>query len=344
MCLGIVMPCAAQKARKWRGAPINFDSKSPDTVTNLDQLLSKPANRRQLDAETGSALQPLFPKDSLEGMPAPTYIPGNRPIIMDRRAKQKLERDKNWMWMSPEDLITGQALDDKLLSDPSAAEDEKKKLSPMEAWFLHQDRQTKDSLDKNDKSDRQDENLRAKERRDDTEDTTAADDSALPGGLKATHDDLKKQLNQLKNDLGASSAASPSTRGVAFDVFALGDKPLSVEETKKHDQLINQFRELYHLPSSPNPDLFKGANPLAESSRAAVAPASSLSGFSNPSRHDAFDSQLGSSGSFTPFSSGFSDSFAKGFTPSSQPVIQKFDLQPKITPPTPTFGPPRRVF
>jgi hypothetical protein len=346
LCLGIAMPCGAQqKARKWRGAPINFDSKSSDPITNLNQLINKPDSRRQLDAESGSALQSLFPKDSFDGMPAPSYVlPGNRPIVIDRRAKEKLEREKNWMWMSPEDLVAGQGMDDKLKDDPFGAEDGRKKLTRMETWFLHQDRQTKDSLDKKDKSDRSDENSKSKERRDDADDTNASDDSILPGGVKATHDDLKKQLNQLKNDLGANATASPSTRGFAFDVFALGDKPLSAEEKKHHDQLMNQYSELYRSPSSPIPDLFKDANPLAETPRAAVAPIPSLGGFSNPSRRDAFDSQLGSSGSFIPLSSGFSDSFARGFTPLSQPVIQKFDVQPKVTPPTPTFGPPRRVF
>src|ERR1035441_1606605 len=76
------------------------------------------------------------PKSSLEGVVAPPPRPPAESVIQSKRVRELLERRKNWVFMTPEDLLAGPTVDD-ILKTPQydANGEEKKELSPMLAYY-----------------------------------------------------------------------------------------------------------------------------------------------------------------------------------------------------------------
>ena len=113
ICLGAtilvlsgLLVCNAQPGGKQRGRPIEFSvPRSDEVTTNLHQLMSKPDGLKQLEEDLYKPLQLFAPQSSLDGVVALPTRPPPTPVIQNKRVKEMLERRKNWVFMSPEDLL-----------------------------------------------------------------------------------------------------------------------------------------------------------------------------------------------------------------------------------------------
>src|ERR1035438_7832501 len=78
----------------------------------------------------------LAPKGSLKGVVAPPVRPPATSAIQSKRAKELLERRKNWIFSPPEDLLAGPTVDGILKSPRYDANgQEKKDLPPMLEYY-----------------------------------------------------------------------------------------------------------------------------------------------------------------------------------------------------------------
>ena len=122
ICCGLVvvavislLPCGAQTGGRQRGRSIEFsEPKSDEVTTNLHQLTSKKDGLKQLEEDLYAPLQMFTPKSSLEGVAAPLPRPPAGSVIQSKRAKELLERRKNWVFMTPEDLLAGPTVEEIL--------------------------------------------------------------------------------------------------------------------------------------------------------------------------------------------------------------------------------------
>src|ERR1041385_6328737 len=96
---------ASQAAERGRGKPIEFSDRKPDEVTtNLNQMGSHKVGLQQLEDDLGKPFQTFKPGSSLDGVFTPPMRPPSGPSVPSKRARELMEKQKNWIFMTPEDL------------------------------------------------------------------------------------------------------------------------------------------------------------------------------------------------------------------------------------------------
>ena len=127
LSVSLSLVCSAQPAGNGRGRSIEFSApRSDEVTTNLHQLTSKKDSLRQLEEDLYKPLQSFAPRGSLDGVIAPPVRPPSTTVIQSKRAKELLERRKNWIFMTPEDLMNGPTTE-QLLKTPEYGADGKEK-------------------------------------------------------------------------------------------------------------------------------------------------------------------------------------------------------------------------
>src|SRR5258708_1605842 len=172
-----------------RGRPIEFsDRKSNEVTTNLNQMGSRRDGLRQLEDDLGKPFQTLSPRSSLDGIFTPPIRQPSAPNVPSKRAKELMERQKNWIFMTPEDLAGAPTEGDIFkLREYDKDGQEKKKSSPLERFMEKQKAERKGTLKKSgSKEDDLEMSLTGKDRK------LEHDDSALPEGLRESEQALKK--------------------------------------------------------------------------------------------------------------------------------------------------------
>src|ERR1039457_5517340 len=98
--------CGAQAADRRGARSIEFSPPIADEVTTNLHQLNKKESLKQMDEDLYQSFRSSFnQKSSLEGVTAP---PPQRPapsLIESKRAKDLLERRRNWVFMRPGDLV-----------------------------------------------------------------------------------------------------------------------------------------------------------------------------------------------------------------------------------------------
>src|SRR5260221_9952051 len=167
---------------KEHGRSIEFsERKSDEVTTNLNQMGSRKDGLRQLEDDLGKPFQTFNPRSSLDGVFNIPMRQPNAPAIQSKRAKELIEKQKNWIFMSPEDLAGAPTEADILkLREYDKDGQEKKKSSPLESFMeKQQTERNKSGLKKTDsKDDDLDLTLTGKDKK------LGRDDSALPEGLR----------------------------------------------------------------------------------------------------------------------------------------------------------------
>lgn len=130
----VVIPGAALAQE--RGRSIEFSApKSDELSTNLHQLTSKKDSLKQLEEDTYKAIQSFSGMGSLDGVPADPINP-NRIVVSTKQIKDAMDRKKNYLWMTPEQLVPSVKVEDLLkLPDYGLDGRDKKSLSPMELYY-----------------------------------------------------------------------------------------------------------------------------------------------------------------------------------------------------------------
>src|SRR6266853_3293027 len=140
----LLLACNSRAGEPPHGRPIEFsDPKSAEITTNLNQLSTKRGGLRDLEVDLTKSFQQGFSsRSSLDGIAEQQiryYSPA--PIIRIKKAKELLEREKNWALMSPEDLTRGPT-PEEIFNLPDYGPDgkEKKTRSAVELFYERQER------------------------------------------------------------------------------------------------------------------------------------------------------------------------------------------------------------
>jgi hypothetical protein len=317
------------------GKPVKYSDptdkeESPGATTSQSQkeLLER------LQVTTGNR------KTSLDGLPAPSVIPPSRPAVQDSKTQEMIDRRKDWIFSTPEQLILGRDKNSTSETESTSTsmgtdDGNKQKLTPMEEFYLNLLRPA----------------AAAKPTRTDTDrDEKAKDDSRAPAGLRDKEDQLK-QLILSETPANTSPSSLSGVRADGFDFLGIRNTP-DPEQTLAQKARAEEYRQLYGMQSPqasmkellfPTVKAPESTSPLSSDlSQSGISLPDSLKA-SEPSSIFAPQVQVG----MIPTAPQIADVNARALNPAilsagSMRVDPK-PVQPNLTPPRPTFQAPRRI-
>jgi hypothetical protein len=285
-----LLVCSARAAERQRGRPIEFSvPRSGEVTTNLHQLTNKKDGLRQLEEDLYKPLQSFTPKSSLEGVVAPSVRPPAPSVMQNKRVKELLERRKNWVFMTPEDLVGGPTVDEILKTPQFGADGQEKKDLPAFERYYQRLAAKRPAMNKPTQAG--DDELFGAPRKSNPQDNLASpDDSDLPSGLRESAEALKKLFEPGGND-------SPFARATAHsdfsDTFGLGANTLSKEQLHEHQKFMDEYRSVVD-PSWRPPAVATPGNPLAivaDTAPSAGKPPAVLPSLPSPAPRRGLDAQ-----------------------------------------------------
>ncbi|HSU55332.1 MAG TPA: hypothetical protein VLT36_14845, partial [Candidatus Dormibacteraeota bacterium] len=105
------------------------------TSTNSSSSLPKPDGLRELEKSLLGPLEAISPKSSLDGVGASMHPLGPVPS-QNRKVREELERRKDWVFMTPEQLVGAPSADDLLgVHDKDKDAKRKEKMSPLDSYI-----------------------------------------------------------------------------------------------------------------------------------------------------------------------------------------------------------------
>ncbi len=340
MAFSGLLVCSALAGGRERGRPIEFsEPRSDEVTTNLHQLTSKKDGLKQLEEDLYKPLQSFAPKDSLEGVTAPPPRTRPAPVIQSKRAKELLERRKNWEFMNPEDLMAAPTLED-ILKTPKleTVKQPDKDLQPLERYYMNL--AGKKALAKTPDPSKDADLFGPASKAKPRDQQGSSDDSDLPSGIRESALALQQMFQQ-------GSADDPFVRdvgrGTPADPFGLGTVALSKDQVSQHEKLMNEYHATID-PSWHPPTIESAANPaagLAEAAQPAKNPVPGLGGDSSLAPRKGLEAQWDiTSPILGP--AGLPDVNAKALGQTRPPPpVMKYE-PPKVVAPTVTA--PKRAF
>jgi hypothetical protein len=314
-------------------------------LTNLSPFKENSDRLPQLEPRQQDMLDFLKPDSSMDGLPLlpPQYL------IPNHRLKERLERQKNWGAMTPEEILLDESnpfstssTDDR--SKPAARQSKDKDKQSESDYSASGRRARMSDTD----SSRDSDWSSASRKREDKSDSF--DDEALPANVRATERELQEKL---RGGAELSPFANAQRPDAGFSTFSAPDNQRSrwLEQVAHNKAVMEQFKQTLQSPSSLpgflNPTLPSGValNPF-ESSVDSKPGLDMLQfaplGRSPFSQSDGLGfSFFGTPASITPTLSG--DSLGSQSSLFTQPTAQPAQ-QPTVAPPTPTFVFPKRAF
>src|SRR6266478_76356 len=231
---GLLLACHGRAADTPHGRPIEFsDPKSAEITTNLNQLNIRRGGLRDLEVDLTKSFQQGFSsRSSLDGIaeqPIRFYSPA--PIIQSKKAKELLERKKNWVFMNPEDLTSGPT-PEEIFNLPEYGPDgkEKKQRSAVELYYERQERENRATPAKRDR-DRDSEDLfTARKHAGSRDDADSKDLTALSGELSESERAVRRALADSKPSDNPS--APDSNQGTFSDIFKLGNNTSASDQSE----------------------------------------------------------------------------------------------------------------
>jgi hypothetical protein len=287
---GLVAGCA-QAADRPPARNLEFsETNRAAMVTNPSELGGKKDGLGRLEEELNRSFEDFSLKNSLEGARARRARTLPPPVIQNKQVQQLLDRRKDWIFMTPEEMMAIPKAEDLLKpSEYGPDGQEKKKVSPMERFYEGLNRQGAGGL-----------NAGAAGGPDPLGPPKETDplDSLVPrDGEERLPSGVKNSYQKLRGMLGTGSSASvltPAlTHGTLSDIFGLGgDNNPSPDQIRAHEDYMKRYQELLGgtAPASSTDPL----NPLggtAPSPAAGGLPAPSV-----PSHLSSFDPQFAKPG------------------------------------------------
>jgi len=248
----------ARGAGKERGRPIEFSApRSSQVATNLQPGMSRPDSLRQLEEDSFKPMQPLAPQSSLDGVVVLPTRPAATPAIQSKRVKEMLERRKNWVFMSPEDLVSAPTVEG-ILNAPARGPDgrEKKESPALEGYYERQ--AAKRSAANNPAQSKDDELFGARSKANSREEPDVQEDSDLPSSLRESAETLKKMLGPGGSD---NPIAQEALHGSLSDTFGLGNNTPSKEQIQYNKKYMDEYRSVLDASWQP-PAVAVPGNPL----------------------------------------------------------------------------------
>jgi hypothetical protein len=254
-----LLVCSTQAAGRPRGRAIEFSApRSDEVTTNLHQLTNKKDGLRQLEEDLYKPLQTFTPKSSLEGVVAPSARPPSPSAIQNKRVKELLERRKNWVFMTPEDLLGGPTVDEILKTPQYGADGQQKKELPSFERYYQSLGAKRPAANK--PSQAGDDELFGSPRKSHPQDNADShDDSNLPSGLRESAEALNKLFEPGASDSPFARSASHSRLS---DAFGIETTALSKEQLREHKKFMEEYRSLVD-PGWRSPAVAIPGDPLA---------------------------------------------------------------------------------
>ena len=286
-----VLMCSAQSKGSQRVRPIEFSApRSDEVTTNLHQLTSRKDGLKQLEEDLYAPLQSFTPRSSLEGVMVPPPRAAAPSPVQSKRAKELLERRKNWMFMTPEDLLAAPTVEQILKTPERGLDGLEKKDSP--AMERYHERLTAKRPAKRQPAQPFEESLSNLARKPSSSKTDPGREEAdLPTGLKESTQELKTLFEGSDNPSPFSEAAR--SRSLS-DPFGFGTKPPSQDQVLEHKKRMDQYHTLvdstWHPPTVQS--LGSTLPTLADLSQPAEKPMAPSPGFSSSSAFKALNAQM----------------------------------------------------
>jgi hypothetical protein len=320
--------CSAHAGGKERGRSIDFsESRSDEVTTNLHLLTSKKDSLKQWEEDLYQPLHSFAPKSSLEGVVAPPARPPAGSVIQNKRVKELLERRKNWVFMTPEDLLAAPTVEEILQAPPDPATGpDKKELPPLERYYQ---RLAARQSGKNLNQSRNEDLFSPPKTSNPREQPDSRDDSNLPSALRDSALALKQIVEP---DASEGPFAGGGTRDTFSDPFSLGGNTLSREQTLDHKKLMDEYHSLVDPSWQPSAAAIP-AYPLpgvAEAARPAGNPVAGPGGLPGPAIFNPLEVQM--------------EITHPQLGPAPLPDVNAQALgQPRSAPPSPTVESPKLV-
>lgn len=229
-----------------RGRSIGFSTpKSDELSTNLHQLTSKKDSLKQLEEDAYKTFQAFTPGGSLDAVAVNPIRPPATPAVPSKRLKEKLDRQKNLLWMTPDDLMAKTSVEEILKVKEYGPDGREKNDKPsMERFYDHMGDQTKtkpansfNSLVSND-----DEEATSLFGSKQPHDRALGSDMILPGDLKDSAQALKKLFD---DDSDEKINGPKPVRPTFNNAFGLSDPTLlSREKELEHKKVMDEFRTI----------------------------------------------------------------------------------------------------
>jgi hypothetical protein len=329
------------------GRRIDFSQPtSPNDVVSTNRSPFKPITDAvpQAEPREEETLDFLSLESSMDGVPAP---PPQYVVIPNRRLKERVERQKNWASMTPEEIL----LDDSASASSSTPASEDSSKPPG--------RQEKDKHPRPDYSRTSRESgmlspdpsgdsdgssvLRKRQRQ-----SGSVDEADLPADIRENARQLRELQKILRadTDSGPFSTVPRASTGFPGLFGSEGQKPSALEQLAHHKALMEQFKQATESPLSPPFSSSLPLDPLESTigSKPSLDTVKPTPPVRSPfSQSDGLDWR--SSALFPSSPGALDDPFTgQSFAPSAQPGLFQPAPQPALTPPTPTFVFPKRVF
>ena len=332
----------AQAGGKERGRPIDFSlPRSDEVTTNLHQLTSKKDSLKQLEEDLYKPLESFAPQSSLDGVTAPPPRAPSTPAIQSKRLKELLERRRNWVFMTPEDLLAAPTIED-ILKTPQHEPDgqEKKQLPTLERYFERLSNKRGGSV--NLLQSKGEDLFGPASKSKPGEDVAERDDSNLPNGLRESAEALKQLFQRRESD---SPFAQSEKRRNLVDTFGVSGETLSKEQVQAHKKFMDDYNALldptWHPPAVATPNAFSVAIPDVASPIA--KPAEALPSSLSPVAHTGIEAQMDiTSPQLGPV--GLQDVTAQALGQSRSALPMPLVEAPRVPPPAPMFAAPKRAF
>lgn len=263
------------------------ESSLSQILTNMNQLSAGQDGKTRLEEEMKKTYTGFSLKGSLGGSGVPQISPAQLPRqVPNRHLQDELNRQKEWMFMRPEDFNATPSLEEILHLSSGTPEAQEKSLSPMERFLQNLADPSASKKRLKTKKSEDSGSYRSADPFGEDPFVSQDDDKDMPASVKEKKDNLRKLLSGFSADRAPSGT---QTRGTLSDIFGLGaDRELTPEQIREHKDYLQRYREILGGNfSSPTPGLADG---LLSPTKDAPSPAStSLYGL----RPDGFDSTIG---------------------------------------------------
>jgi hypothetical protein len=332
-CLDI---CRVRADEKKAGQPADL------SVSNSPSLKPRQNGLKQLEQDLFKPFENIAPNGSLDGafvpsLPEPRVTP---PAIQSKRAKDLLERRRDWVFETPEEILA--APSSKEIANGRDKEkdgNDNSRLSPLERFY--------ERLYKKDKR----ESSRQGKKRDDPYDSRksafnsdgseADEDADLPLGVREAQREMQKLLTSKERKTDASADAY---RNSFSDAFGLGKDTQARDEMEMQRERMGRYRELVGLPAAPTfeNDPLKQFRDIVGTSPKNSGLFPTMDSLGGLPQNNLFGSQQGAA-TVSPNTSLLPEGAQIHTAPSLAPVLPKIE-PPRSLPPPVTFGAPRRAF
>ena len=342
VCGGLLLGLT-QTALAQGGRPIEFsEPKNSELTTNLHQLTTKKDTLKLLEENLSKSLQPFSPNRAIEDEYLPLPRPSTGSNISSKRARELMERRKNYMFMTPEDLMKGPSAEEVFkLPEYTTDGQDKKKLTPLEQYYQRQDtkynpvRKPKDSSDES--------LMGSVSKANPREITAPREETTLPESLRNTEQALK-QLFGTATATENGSAPAPR-RNPYSDIFGLGEVTPSPVDAQKHKRFMESLTSFNDpIPrSTPGLDGLSAVGGGLGIAPRPIQPVAPVVDLPATKPREAWDTQLGTINPvFSP--TGPQDVNAQLFGQTAVAPSAPKTEAPRSPIATPTFTSPRRPF